>query len=219
MTRHIFQHFYGINANYEGYMNKFLESTPFEFSITVEAQKQVRERIQGVLQTEQLSLIEGQLVSYPAEDQIVSLEKCISKLSVRQCKEFLDADFTIHVKQFWNNNRHFSTSIPFVLLLVCFKYLSSVSLEYVFDALMDDFNGMKGKVSVQLMLPLYAQVTHRGCFIVRDERDVYDCSYDIDLNRVSVELTYDAGRSPIDIRTIRDRVKSMKEEILGLIIG
>lgn len=78
---------------------------------------------------------------------------------------------------------------------------------------------MKGKASIQLMLPLYALITHRDCCIVRDERDVYDCSYDIDLNRVSVELTYDAGRNPIAIRAIRDRVKSMKEEILGLIIG
>lgn len=219
MTRYIFQHFYGINANYEGYMNKFLKSTPFEFSITVEAQKQVRERIQGVLQTEQLSLIKGQLMAYSAEEQIVSLEKCISKLSVRQCKEFLDADLTIHVKPVWSNNRHFPTSIPFVLLLVCFKYLSSVSLDYVFDALMNDFNGMKGKASIQLMLPLYALITHRDCCIVRDEIDVYDCSYDIDLNRVSVELTYHAGSSPIDIHTVRDRVKSMKEEILDLIIG
>lgn len=219
MTKHVFQHFYGINANYEGYMNKFLESTPFEFSITVEAQKQVRKRIQGVLQTEQLSLIKGQLMAYPAEEQIVSLEKCISKLSVRQCKEFLDADLTIHVKPVWSNNRHFPTSIPFVFLLVCFKYLSSVSLEYVFDALMDDIHGMKGKASIQLMLPLYALITHRDCCFVCDERKVYDCSYDIDLNRVSVELTYDVDRSPIDIRTVRDRVKSMKEEILDLIIG
>lgn len=131
-----------------------------------------------------MSLIKGQLVAYPAEEQIVSLKKCISKLSVRQCKEFLDADLTIHVKQVWNNNRHLPTSIPFVLLLVCFKYLSSVSLEYVFDALMDDFNGMKGKASIQLMLPLYAQITHRDCCIVRDDRDAYVCSYDIDLNRV-----------------------------------
>ncbi len=219
MTRYIFHHFYGINANYEGYMNKFLESAPFGFSITEEAQRQVRERIQGVLQTEQLGLIRGQMEAYATEEQIVSLEKCIKKLSVRQCKELLDADLTIHVKLHWKNNRHFPTSIPFVLLLVCFKYLSPLSLEYVFDVLMDGWKGMSGKAGIQLMLPLYSLCSHRNSCFIRDDREVYDCSYDIDLNRVSVELTYDVGSSPIDIRTVRDRVKSMKEEILDLVIG
>lgn len=34
-------------------------------------------------------------------------------------------------------------------MLVCLKYLSSFSLEYVFDALTNGVNGMKGKASVK----------------------------------------------------------------------
>lgn len=50
MTRHIFHHFYGINANYEGYMNKFLNTTPYRFSITQAAQMQVRQRIEQLIE-------------------------------------------------------------------------------------------------------------------------------------------------------------------------
>lgn len=35
IARHIFHHFYGNKANYEGYMNKFLNSIPFHFSIKI----------------------------------------------------------------------------------------------------------------------------------------------------------------------------------------
>ena len=33
-TKHIFTHFYGASANYDGYMSKFMSSHPFEYSIT-----------------------------------------------------------------------------------------------------------------------------------------------------------------------------------------
>ena len=36
-TRHIFHHFYGEKANYEGYMTKFMSHNPFYYSITYEA--------------------------------------------------------------------------------------------------------------------------------------------------------------------------------------
>lgn len=39
VTRSIFHHFYGQDANYEGYMAKFIDSNPFFYSITEQARK------------------------------------------------------------------------------------------------------------------------------------------------------------------------------------
>ena len=45
IARHLFYHFYGEEANYEGYMNKFLNTLPFKFSISQEAKRQVSDRL------------------------------------------------------------------------------------------------------------------------------------------------------------------------------
>lgn len=45
IAKHLFHHFYGKEANYEGYMNKFLNTLPFKFSISDEAQKQVENKL------------------------------------------------------------------------------------------------------------------------------------------------------------------------------
>lgn len=45
IARHLFHHFYGEEANYEGYMNKFLNTLPFKFSISQEAKRQVSDRL------------------------------------------------------------------------------------------------------------------------------------------------------------------------------
>lgn len=45
IARHLFHHFYGKEANYEGYMNKFLNTLPYSYSIKEEAHRQVRQKI------------------------------------------------------------------------------------------------------------------------------------------------------------------------------
>lgn len=44
-TRHIFEHFYGKNASYEGYMSKFIAEEPFRYSITYLALPKLKEKI------------------------------------------------------------------------------------------------------------------------------------------------------------------------------
>lgn len=136
ITRHLFHHFYGINANYDGYMNKFMSSTPFCFSITEAAQMQVREHIIQLIGVSELSLIKGHLTAYPTDEQIVSLDKSISLMSVRQCKDFMDIDIDTYIKPNWRNEmRTIPTNVSFVRLLACFKLISSHSLSFVFTAL------------------------------------------------------------------------------------
>lgn len=51
-TMHIFYHFYGKNANYEGYMSKFLARAPFRYSIKELARNQLVEKIGRELKIE-----------------------------------------------------------------------------------------------------------------------------------------------------------------------
>ena len=219
MTGHLFHHFYGQQANYEGYMNKFMSSIPFQFSITQEAQKQVREKIKGMLGLSDLSKINGDLTPNTYDKHPISLDMCIDRLSVRQCKEFLDANVAMRIKTNWRNRgRIIPTSIPFVKLLVTFKLVSSYSLPMIFHALV---SGMSGETLLYFLLPLFCECTKRDYFFIKDGSDRYECLYEGDTHRVDVvpSRVVDETNPEVDIFRVRDRVNSMKDEILDLIIG
>ena len=82
-TRHIFRHFYGDKANYEGYMSKFMSSHPFEYSITKVAQQQLYNYIEKECHF-------SALCEFPANVNNVTLPKCLASLSVRDVVHILD---------------------------------------------------------------------------------------------------------------------------------
>lgn len=51
IARHLFHHFYGKEANYEGYMNKFLNTLPFRYSIREVAQTVVSNELTHIFET------------------------------------------------------------------------------------------------------------------------------------------------------------------------
>ena len=61
IARHLFHHFYGKEANYEGYMNKFLNTLPFSYSIKGEAHRQVRQKILDICKTEEVLSLDQKL--------------------------------------------------------------------------------------------------------------------------------------------------------------
>ena len=82
-TRHIFHHFYGEKANYEGYMSKFMSSHPFEYSITKVAHEQLFNYIEKECHF-------SALCEFPANVNNVTLPKCLASLSVRDVVHILD---------------------------------------------------------------------------------------------------------------------------------
>ena len=82
-TRHIFHHFYGEKANYEGYMSKFMSSHPFEYSITKVAQQQLFNYIEKECHF-------SALCEFPANVNNVTLPKYLASLSVRDVVHILD---------------------------------------------------------------------------------------------------------------------------------
>ena len=68
IAKHLFHHFYGKEANYEGYMNKFLNTLPYSYSIKEEAHRQVRQKILDICKTgEFLSLDQNFLMNQKIE--------------------------------------------------------------------------------------------------------------------------------------------------------
>lgn len=82
-TEHIFHHFYGAQANYKGYMSKFMSSYPFRYSITEVAHEQLREYLKNECHVELLD-------DFPKDINGKSLLETVNNLSVREIVQILD---------------------------------------------------------------------------------------------------------------------------------
>lgn len=82
-TEHIFHHFYGAQANYKGYMSKFMSSYPFRYSITEVAHEQLREYLKNECHVELLD-------EFPKDINGRSLLETFNNLSVREVVQILD---------------------------------------------------------------------------------------------------------------------------------
>lgn len=82
-TEHIFHHFYGAQANYKGYMSKFMSSYPFRYSITEVAQEQFMEYLKKECRVELLD-------DFPKDINGKSLLETYNNLSVREIVQILD---------------------------------------------------------------------------------------------------------------------------------
>ncbi len=88
VTRHIFAHFYGQEANYEGYMSKFFSHYKYDYSITKVAQEYLREYIKEKtrLSDSVFSIEIREKVGYES----FFLSDYINNLSVRRIVQILD---------------------------------------------------------------------------------------------------------------------------------
>ena len=82
-TRHIFHHFYGTQANYKGYISKFMSSYPFRYSITEVARDQLMVYLKNECHIELLD-------EFPKDINGKSLLETVNNLSVREIVQILD---------------------------------------------------------------------------------------------------------------------------------
>ena len=152
IARHLFHHFYGKEANYEGYMNKFLNTLPYSYSIREEAHRQVRQKIFDICKTEEVLSLD-QSLSSDTNDRI-SVPLAIYQLSVRRSKEFLDIDINSLFRDNWLHGEYnIQTDIPWVRILVCLRFLmSDKPLGKIYEAMIHGFTDMQ---LVELAAPLY----------------------------------------------------------------
>ena len=138
-TKHIFNHFYGERANYDGYMSKFISSHAFEYSITRVAHEELIKYLE-----------EKCWVSFPSEVppciNKISFPNFIASLSVRDVVHILDGienqieptDVEIYKDYKIKSNDYITR---FLSILVRMKY--KITFESLLDYFVDDYNWFK----------------------------------------------------------------------------
>ncbi len=151
-TKHIFHHFYGSDACYEGYMSKFLSREPFRYSIQPFIVVEIERKIFRILGVTNIFHI------------FSKFRERLSQLSIRELKKLtlFDTQDRIKSQEYECYNMKFSTSLPLFHLII---YMVECGM-----SLKDIVTDLNTKVSVgkkeemgkryiefmRLMYPLYA---------------------------------------------------------------
>lgn len=217
IAKHLFHHFYGKEANYEGYMNKFLNTLPYSYSIREEAHRQVRQKIFDICKTEEVLSLD-QSLSSDTNDRI-SVPLAIYQLSVRRSKEFLDIDINLLFRDNWLHGEYnIQTDIPWVRILVCLRFLmSDKSLGKIYKAMIHGFTDMQ---LVELAAPLYLAKKREGLFYVEIEDATYQIEYQESLKQVKKNRCRGIGNGlKKNIADIINLLRNVQNNVCNLLIG
>lgn len=218
IARHLFHHFYGKEANYEGYMNKFLNTLPYSYSIREEAHRQVRQKIFDICKTEEVLSLD-QSLSSDTNDRI-SVPLAIYQLSVRRSKEFLDIDINSLFRDNWLHGEYnIQTDIPWVRILVCLRFLmSDKPLGKIYEAMIHGFTDMQ---LVELAAPLYfAKEKRESLFYVEIEYVTYQIEYQESLKQVKINGCRGIRNGlKKNIADIKNLLRNVQFSVCNLLIG
>lgn len=219
-TKHIFHHFYGQEASYEGYMSKFLSCQPFRHSIQQLFYRNVLLQIASELHI--MTIIDG----------LTNFIKKLSQLSVRDLKKLTLFDTKERMKRencHINQPQIFSTSLPIFDIII---YMAECGMtndeiiedltklpEYIVSLLSMDFrkeyhyeectNDYLKKVIgkkimseyIELMFPIYNELygeNNMGCDNEDNDEKYYkvleDCDFSIDKNSVVTGIIVKKGK-------------------------
>lgn len=166
-TKYIFEHFYGKNASYVGYMSKFLSEEPFRYSLTEMALPRLKEKI-----------INEVGIGKKLFDAFRLINLKMSDLSMRDIKRLYDLDISKRIKRTvlrCVQNRELSLHLPIFKLLI---YMTELGMSY---ADIDDELSLKTKYDrieyLRLVYPLYLINT-----------DYPDKIFEYGSNRFEIEL-------------------------------
>ena len=155
IARHLFHHFYGKESNYEGYMNKFLNTLPYSYSIKEEAHRQVRQKILDICKTGVFLSLDQKLSNNPKDR--ISFQLALNNASVRRCKEFLDLDINSLFRKKWLDGEYsIPTDNTWVKMLVCYRFfMSDKPISSIMEAMIHGFSDLQ---LAELAMPFYCAV-------------------------------------------------------------
>lgn len=217
VTKHIFHHFYGKEANYEGYMNKFLNTIPFHYSIKEEAHRQVRNKILSICKTEEV-LAMDQKLSNDSKDRI-SVPLAINNLSVRRCKEFLDVNVDSLLRDRWLNDEYdIPTQMPWSIMLACFRFLMpDKSVGQIMEAMLYGFSDLQ---FAEFAAPYYYAKNGDPVFYLKIENDMNIVEYNSSTNTTRGGGCASWQQNKIvNLSEIRKLMRGMEHSIFQLLIG
>ena len=217
IAKHLFHHFYGKEANYEGYMNKFLNTLPYSYSIKEEAHRQVRRKIFEICKTDEVLSLDQKLSS-DINDRI-SVPLAIYQLSVRRSKEFLDIDIYSLFRNKWLNGEYtIPTDIPWVRILVCLRFLlSDKLLGKIYETMIHGFTDMQ---LVELAVPFIFAKIGQNFFYIDIKDTTYLIRYDIILKNIKKEeCRRISNEKKINIADIKRLLHDIRNSVCNLLIG
>jgi hypothetical protein len=148
-TKNIFEHFYGMNANYEGYMSKFFCKKPFYYSVKEIAYEETKNKIYKEIGFEHVL------------SDFSNFNKKLKDLSMRDLARINDFDYTSLLKTttYTEKDTSLSLELPFFKLLM---YMVAIGMKYE-DILMDLGTSYKNDTEnyIAMIAPLYILLDHR----------------------------------------------------------
>ena len=217
IARHLFHHFYGKEANYEGYMNKFMNTLPFSYSIKEEAHRQVRQKILDICKTGVFLCLDQKLSNDPKDR--ISFQLALNKSSVRRCKEFLDLDVASLIRKKWLNGEYsIPTDSTWVRILVCYRFfMPDKSIRSIMEAMIHGFTDLQ---LAELAMPFYCAVNEERYFYLQIKDDMYMIKYNAILNLVTKGIVGNRRNVvPESIANIKKVMYNVASSICNLLIG
>lgn len=217
IAKHLFHHFYGKEANYEGYMNKFLNTLPFSYSIKEEAHRQVRQKILDICKTGVFLSLDQKLSDDPKDR--ISFQLALNNSSVRRCKEFLDLDVASLFRKKWLNGEYsIPTDSTWVRILVCYRFfMPDKSIRSIMEAMIHGFTDLQ---LAELAMPFYCAVNEERFFYLQIKDDMYMIKYNAILNLVTKGIVGNRRNVvPESIANIKKVLYNVESSICNLLIG
>ena len=217
IAKHLFHHFYGKEANYEGYMNKFLNTLPYSYSIKEEAHRQVRQKILDICKTGVFLSLDKKLSDNPKDR--ISFQLALNNSSVRRCKEFLDLDINSLFRKKWLNGEYsIPTDSTWVRILVCYRFfMPDKSIRSIMEAMIHGFSDLQ---LAELAMPFYCAVNGERYFYLQINDDMYMIRYNAMLNLVTNGVVRNQGNVvPESIANIKKVLYNVESSICNLLIG
>ena len=217
IARHLFHHFYGKEANYEGYMNKFLNTLPYSYSIKEEAHRQVRQKILDICKTGVFLSLDQKLSNDPKDR--ISFQLALNKSSVRRCKEFLDLDVASRIRKKWLNGEYsIPTDSTWVKMLVCYRFfMSDKPISSIMEAMIHGFADLQ---LAELAMPFYCAVNGERYFYLQIKDGMYMIRYNVMRNLVTNGVVRNhINVVPESIANIKKVLYNVKSSICDLLIG
>lgn len=137
ITEHIFHHFYGIHANYAGYINKFVSKYPYRYSITGIAQVYLFQFIEHKCGLSEDQISNFKVSCFPEEK---SLPHVISSMSVRDIVKIVDDFESQYTKKIYSirNNYLIDTDALIVRFLSIIKRMQcDISDQNIVNSLLE----------------------------------------------------------------------------------
>ena len=217
IAKHLFHHFYGQEANYEGYMNKFLNTLPYSYSIKEEAHRQVRQKILDICKTGVFLSLDQKLSDNPKDR--ISFQLALNNSSVRRCKEFLDLDINSLFRKKWLNGEYsIPTDSTWVRILVCYRFfMPDKSIRSIMEAMIHGFADLQ---LAELAMPFYCAVNGERYFYLQINDDMYMIRYNAMLNLVTNGVVRNhINVVPESIANIKKVLYNVESSICNLLIG